>query len=262
MKKRLDEHLASSGLFESRSAAKAAVMEGRVAVDGSTGVKPGTQVSGSETIEVAQPASRFVSRGGEKLEGALADMGIEVTGLDVLDVGASTGGFTDCLLSRGAARVAAVDVGKGQLHWRLRKDPRVTAIEGLNARDLAAGDLPFRPGLAVLDVSFISLRKVIEPVWDVLEPPGLVIALVKPQFEAGRGRAPKGVVRDPSVHLEVLEGLAGWLEEHGLAVTDVAPSRLKGPKGNVEFFVRIGQGEPVQRDALAAAVNKGGVEAG
>jgi len=154
MKRRLDQFLADEGFFESRARARAAVMEGLVSVDGRDDVKPGTQVSGSESIDVREPASRYVSRGGLKLEGALEDFDFDVGGLDVLDVGASTGGFTDCLLAMGAARVIALDVGKGQLHWKLRRDTRVTVLEGRNARELSSEDLPYQPGLATIDVSF------------------------------------------------------------------------------------------------------------
>ena len=233
------------------------MMEGIVSVDGRRDVKPGTQVTGSEKIEVAE-APRYVSRGGTKLEGALEEFAVDVSGLTVMDVGSSTGGFTDCLLSHGAAAVIAVDVGKGQLHARLRGDARVTVLEGMNARDLRAGDLPAVPDMATIDVSFISLEKVIEPVFSVLSPGGRILALVKPQFEAPQGKAPKGVVREAAVHLQVLKQLAGWLAGRGFALRAVAPSRLKGPKGNVEFFILLdkGSGAHVGADELEDAVRK------
>jgi len=220
-------------------------------------VKPGTQVRGTEVVEVREPASRFVSRGGVKLEGALDELGIDVSGVDAVDVGASTGGFTDCLLQRGASRVIALDVGKGQLHWKLRNDSRVSVIEGLNARDLSAADLPFEPGIATVDVSFISLRKVIEPIADAMGGRAPILALVKPQFEAGIGKAPKGVVRDPVTHLEVLKGISGWLDESGFALTGVVPSGIRGPKGNSEFFIRIErEGRSVSARELESAVRR------
>ena len=218
MKKRLDAHLHEAGYFDSRTRAQAAVMEGLVSVDGRTDVKPGTQVTGAEDIKVADKACPFVSRGGTKLAGALEDLGLGVSGR------------------------AALDVGKGQLHARLREDARVAVLEGVNARDIEKVVLPRRPDLAVIDVSFISLKKVLEPVWRVLAADGVMLALVKPQFEAGVGKAPKGVVRDHAVHLEVLNGLAAWLSEKGFSLRGLAPSRLKGPKGNVEFFMLIERG--------------------
>jgi 23S rRNA (cytidine1920-2'-O)/16S rRNA (cytidine1409-2'-O)-methyltransferase len=243
MKKRLDQHLADEGYFESRARARAAVMEGHVSVDGSSGVKPGTQVSGTERIVVDEPAEVYVSRGGVKLKGALADLGIEVAGSRALDVGSSTGGFTDCLLQAGAASVIALDVGKGQLHWKLRNDDRVTALEGFNARDIASAELPYRPDLAVIDVSFISLKKVIPAVSGVMDEHSPILALVKPQFEAGVGKAPKGVVRDPSTLFDVLRDMRDWLCGAGFHVAGVAPSSIRGPKGNAEFFIKVETGD-------------------
>ncbi|PKQ28170.1 MAG: TlyA family rRNA (cytidine-2'-O)-methyltransferase [Candidatus Anoxymicrobium japonicum] len=239
MRKRLDQYLADAGYFESRARAKAAVMEGAITVDGRADMKPGSQVSGLERVEVLAPKRRYVSRGGVKLAGAIEDFGIDVSGRSVLDVGASTGGFTDYLLQAGARRVVALDVGRGQLHWKLRQDERVTVLEGFNARELTGAVLPFEPDFAVIDVSFISLKKVIEPVLTVMAKDGDVIALVKPQFEAGIGMAPKGVVRDPAVHKRVLTEINDWLKERGLTIGGVTPSKIKGPKGNVEFFITI-----------------------
>lgn len=239
MKKRLDQHLADEGYFESRARARAAVMEGLVSVDGNRDVKPGTQVTGAEQFSVDEHRAPFVSRGGTKLDGALDDLGIDVKDLLALDVGASTGGFTDCLLQRGAKAVAAIDVGKGQLHWKLRQDERVTVIEGLNARGLTEADLPWRPDIAAVDVSFISLRKVLGPVASVLKPGGSVLALVKPQFEAGVGKAPKGVVKDEAVVFEVLVSLRDWIVTRQMSVSAVAPSRIRGPKGNAEYFFLV-----------------------
>ncbi|MBK5092143.1 MAG: TlyA family RNA methyltransferase [Actinobacteria bacterium] len=239
MRIRLDTYLYERGLFESRAKASAAVLEGLVLVDGRSTVKPGTQVTGGEEIEVLNPAKAFVSRGGIKLERALDVFKVDVSGRSALDVGSSTGGFTECLLNRGAARVISLDAGKGQLHLKLRQEPRVTVLEGFNARYLKPEDLPFVPSLATVDVSFISLRKVIEPAMDVLADEEIV-ALVKPQFEAGRRSVSKGgVVRDPDVHVEVLNGLLSWLEERDLVLCGVVASPIKGPKGNIEYFFHI-----------------------
>ncbi|MHB8893869.1 MAG: TlyA family RNA methyltransferase [Candidatus Geothermincolia bacterium] len=259
MRKRLDQHLADEGVFESRARARAAVMEGLISVDGRSDVKPGTQVKGSERITVDEPRARFVSRGGLKLEGALDNFGLDVAGLHALDVGASTGGFTDCLLQRGAESVIALDVGKGQLHWKLRQDERVTVLEGFNARNLTGDDLPYTPELATVDVSFISLRKVVVPVMDSMSPEALILALVKPQFEAGVGKAPKGVVKDNAVIMDVLAGIREWLPGEGLVMSAVTPSPIRGPKGNAEFFMLVGRGAGEQvpvaeiRDAISRA---------
>jgi 23S rRNA (cytidine1920-2'-O)/16S rRNA (cytidine1409-2'-O)-methyltransferase len=242
MKKRLDQHLADEGYFETRARARAAVMEGLVSLEGNRQVKAGTQVDGTEHIVVEEPASKYVSRGGVKLAGALEEFGVSVEGERALDVGASTGGFTDCLLQAGAASVVAVDVGKGQLHWKLRSDPRVTVFEGVNAREIISLDLPFEPDLAVVDVSFISLKKVVGPVSRVLREGAPIVALVKPQFEAGIGKAPKGVVKDVSTLFGVLRDMRDWLRSEGFLIRGVAPSRIRGPKGNAEFFILVERG--------------------
>lgn len=239
MKKRLDVYLYESGYTESRSLARAAVMEGRVSVDGSTAMKPGTQVSGDEEIAFERQGNEYVSRGGIKLEHALDVFGVDVAGKVVLDVGSSTGGFTDCVLRRGASKVIALDVGRGQLHWRLRNDPRVIVMERYNARGLTSGDLAARPHIATVDVSFISLEKVIGPIRSVLPDGGEIVALLKPQFEAPRRLGKGGVVRDPLVHARLIGELAAWLEELGLVMKQVTASPLTGPKGNVEFFTHL-----------------------
>jgi 23S rRNA (cytidine1920-2'-O)/16S rRNA (cytidine1409-2'-O)-methyltransferase len=262
MKRRLDQFLTDEGYFETRARARAAVMEGVVSVDGSSEVKPGTQVKGTENVEVKSAGPEYVSRGGIKLEGALEDLKVEVTGHSALDVGASTGGFTDCLLQKGAARVIALDVGKGQLHWKLRQDDRVTVMEGVNARDLDPTDLPYRPDLATIDVSFISLKKVIGPVTSALAEGSRIVALVKPQFEAGIGMAPKGVVRASATHEAVLGDMVSWLKTEGLTATGISLSRIRGPKGNYELFLCIDQGssrgvtEREVRKAVASAHGK------
>ena len=231
-KKRLDVVLVERGLAESRAQAQALVLAGLVRGF----AKPGQQVGEDVALEVERPP-RFVSRGGEKLAHALDALGVDPTGRDCVDLGASTGGFTDCLLQRGAARVVAVDVGYGQLHPRLRSDPRVVVLERVNARNLDA--LPFAPELITCDVSFISATRVLPPTLALAAPGWDALVLVKPQFEAGRADAPKGVVRDPEVHRRVLrefcEAAVGW----GARVAGVVDSGHPGPKGNREFVVHL-----------------------
>jgi 23S rRNA (cytidine1920-2'-O)/16S rRNA (cytidine1409-2'-O)-methyltransferase len=253
-KARIDAVLAERGLFPSRSAAAGAVRAGEVRVgsDGPVALRPSQLVEPDADLRVEQ-GPRFVSRGGVKLDNALEALGIDVEGRDCLDVGASTGGFTDCLLQRGAARVAALDVAFGQLDRRMREDPRVTVLERLNARRLTLGDLPFAPQLATVDVSFISLNKVLPAVAACLAPRGEVLAMVKPQFELGRERVRKGVVRDPADRREAILGVARAVVELGLPVRGFASSGLPGPKGNQETFVWSGgEGEPLED--LQAAV--------
>ena len=236
MKKRLGLLLVERGLAESRAQAQALVLAGLV-----PGYeKAGQQVDESAELTVASPPP-YVSRGGEKLAHALDELGLDPTGRDCLDVGASTGGFTDVLLQRGAARVIALDVGRGQLHPRLRADPRVTVLERTNARELR--ELPFAPELITCDVSFISLRKALPPALALAAPGWQALVLVKPQFEAGRGETQRGVVRDPEVWRRVLretaEAALGWQAR----VVGVVDSGLPGPKGNREFFLQLVQRE-------------------
>jgi len=240
-KARIDAVLAERGLFPSRSAAAGAVRAGEVRVgeDGPVALRP-SQLVEPEANLVVDAGPRFVSRGGTKLENALDALGVDVAGRDCLDVGASTGGFTDCLLQRGAPRVAAVDVAYGQIDVRLREDPRVTVIERLNARAMEPADLPFAPDFATVDVSFISLTKVLPAVARCLEPGGEVLAMVKPQFELGRERVGRGVVRDDGDRREAILAVAHAAGELGLAVRGFAPSGLPGPKGNRETFVWCG----------------------
>ena len=210
MKKRLDVLLFERGLAPSRTAAQALVLEGCVHVDGRVAAKAGFAVEESADISVDAPP-RFVSRGGEKLEAAFAAFpGWRVDGMVCLDVGSSTGGFTDCLLQHGALRVMAVDVGTNQLAWKLRSDPRVWSREQFNARYMTASDLPERPARAVTDVSFISLKLILPPMTDVLIPGGEIVSLVKPQFEAGRGLVPGGVVVDPAVRAAVVRDISDF----------------------------------------------------
>jgi 23S rRNA (cytidine1920-2'-O)/16S rRNA (cytidine1409-2'-O)-methyltransferase len=235
MKKRLDVLLVERGLAETRSQAQALVLAGRV--PGHT--KAGEQVDEGTELQV-EPGTRFVSRGGEKLAHALETLGIDVEGEDCLDVGASTGGFTDCLLQAHAARVIALDVGYGQLHPRLRDDPRVTVIERTNVRGLDCGELPYRPTFVTADVSFISLAKALPPALACAAPDWRALALVKPQFEAGRADVGRGgVVRDPEVRRRVLDEVSALVPEWGGRLEAVAESGLPGPKGNREFFLHL-----------------------
>jgi 23S rRNA (cytidine1920-2'-O)/16S rRNA (cytidine1409-2'-O)-methyltransferase len=254
-KARIDAVLAQRGLFPSRSAAAGAVRAGEVRVgrDGPVALRPSQLVEPDVTL-IVDAGPRYVSRGGTKLENALEALAIEVSGLDCLDVGASTGGFTDCLLQRGAARVVASDVAYGQLDRRLREDPRVTVIERLNAREMQPADLPFAPALATVDVSFISLAKVLPAVARCLEPGGEVLAMVKPQFELGRERVGRGVVRDDDDRREAILAVAGAARDLGLPVRGFAPSGLPGPKGNRETFVWCGGGGPALDDLEVALV--------
>jgi 23S rRNA (cytidine1920-2'-O)/16S rRNA (cytidine1409-2'-O)-methyltransferase len=253
-KARIDAVLAERGLFPSRSAAAGAVRAGevRVGTDGPVALRP-SQLVEPEAEFVLEARPRFVSRGGIKLENALDELGIDLADRDCLDVGASTGGFTDCMLQRGAARVAAVDVAYGQIDARLRKDSRVTVIERLNARALGPADLPFLASLATIDVSFIGLGKVLPAVATCLVPGGEVLAMVKPQFELEKGRVGRGVVRDPADRQEAVLKVALDARELGLPVRGIASSRLPGPKGNRETFVWCG-GEGAEVDDLEGAV--------
>ena len=246
-KTRIDAVLAARGLFPSRSAAAGAVRAGEVRLgeDGPVALRPSQLVDPEADLRLAQ-GPRFVSRGGIKLENALAALAIDVSGRDCLDIGASTGGFTDCLLRRGAARVVALDVAYGQIDLRMREDPRVTVIERLNARALTPDDLPFAPDLAAVDVSFISLAKVLPAVARCLQPGGELLAMVKPQFELGRERVRKGVVRDAADRREAILAVVDVAQSLGLPVRGIASSGLPGPKGNRETFVWCGgAGEPL-----------------
>jgi len=249
MRERLDTLLVAAGLAESKELAQRLILAGEVRVAGQVATKPGHKFAPDAALSVDAPP-RFVSRGGEKLEGAFAAFpGFEVSGKVCLDVGASTGGFTDCLLQRGALRVMAVDVGKGQLHWKLRTDGRVHVMESFNARFLKASDLPEQPERAVTDVSFISLRLILPPMCGVLPAGGEIVSLIKPQFEAGRGQAPGGVVRDPAVREAVVEKIRAFgTGTLGLNWLGCVPSPLLGPEGNVEFLAWWRKEEEVRRE--------------
>ncbi len=244
MRRRLDLALVERGLAESRTRAQALVLEGKVRVDGQVERKASRQIDDSAAIEVESPP-RFVSRGGEKLEGAFAAWGapdapdrLVAEGLDCLDVGSSTGGFTDCLLQHGAAFVMAVDVGTNQLAYRLRTDPRVWVKENFNARYLNPTDLPRVPSLAVTDVSFISLRLILPPIVRVLAPGGRIVALIKPQFEVGKGNAPGGLVRDEHLRLAARDEIVRFAaEELSLTLLGLRESPILGREmGNVEYL--------------------------
>jgi 23S rRNA (cytidine1920-2'-O)/16S rRNA (cytidine1409-2'-O)-methyltransferase len=240
---RLDSLLAERGLFESRSRAAAAVIAGHVHLGPGRrrADKPGQLVDAAVEVAVEGPPP-FVSRGGVKLANALDALGVPVAGRRCLDVGASTGGFTDCLLQRGAAHVVALDVAYGELDWRLREDERVTVIERTNARALTPEQLPYRPELVTIDVSFISLTKVLPAVLASSAPEFDCLAMVKPQFEVGRERLPKGgVVRDPELRRAAVEGVAACARELGAAVLGSAPSALEGPSGNRETFLWLAE---------------------
>ncbi len=232
---RLDQLLVERGDSPSREKAKRTIMAGQVEVAGRVIDKPGADVAADAEIEVQGPAEPFVSRGGRKLEHALERFAVDVAGLVAIDVGASTGGFTDCLLQRGASRVYALDVGYGQLDYGLRQDPRVIVMERTNARYLTGDEIPEQVDLATFDVSFISLEKVVPPVLPILRSGGSVVALVKPQFEAGRERVGKGgVVRDDAVRTEVVEGCCDSLEKLGLVRRGLCDSPIRGARGNLE----------------------------
>jgi len=235
---RLDRLLVDLGLAPSRERAQRLILAGEVLVGDRPATKPGTMVAADAPLRLRRPPSDYVSRGGEKLAGALDAFGLEVAGQVALDVGASTGGFTDCLLRRGARRVFALDVGYGQLAWTLRQDARVTVLERINARRLEASMLAEAPDLATVDVSFISLALVLPAVAAALQPAGSVVALVKPQFEAGRGQVGKGgVVRDPTVRAAAVARIRDEAQTLGLTVRGESDSVLAGPKGNREVFL-------------------------
>jgi 23S rRNA (cytidine1920-2'-O)/16S rRNA (cytidine1409-2'-O)-methyltransferase len=256
-KQRLDQLLVDRGLFESRTRAAAAVLAGEVMLGAGRerAAKAGQQVADDVVIAVAA-GMPYVSRGGVKLANALDVLGLDAAGKRCLDVGASTGGFTDCLLQRGAEHVTALDVGYGELSWKLREDPRVTVIERCNARSLDPSVLPYPPDLIVIDVSFISLTKILPAVLDATASDYDCLAMVKPQFEVGRDRVGRGgVVREPELRREALVSVARAGCEHGARVGGFASSGLPGPKGNLETFVWLrSHGESVDFEAAALAV--------
>jgi 23S rRNA (cytidine1920-2'-O)/16S rRNA (cytidine1409-2'-O)-methyltransferase len=236
---RLDQLVVDKGLAPSRERAQALILAGQVSVDGQPHTKAGTQVDAAADIVLIAPDHPYVGRGGLKLAHALDTFHISVEGREGLDIGASTGGFTDVLLKRGAARVVALDVGHGQIDWTLRNDPRVVVIEHFNARHLQPAALPGPVDIVTIDVSFISLRQIFPVVPPLLRPGADVVALVKPQFEAGRGEIGKGVIRDAAVQSRVVEEVSAAAREVGLTAVASTPSPITGAKGNVEFLLHL-----------------------
>jgi 23S rRNA (cytidine1920-2'-O)/16S rRNA (cytidine1409-2'-O)-methyltransferase len=236
---RLDHLVVDRGLAASRERARAMILAGEVIVDGREVTKAGTAIDERARIELRAADHPYVGRGGLKLAHALEHFAIPVTGRNALDIGASTGGFTDVLLRRGATRVVALDVGHGQIDWRLRNDPRVLVIERFNARRLTPGDLPGSMDLVTIDVSFISLRQILPAVPALLAPAADVVALVKPQFEAGRTEVRKGIIRDPAIQARVLDEVAAAAAEVGLTRAGSTTSPITGQKGNVEFLLYL-----------------------
>jgi 23S rRNA (cytidine1920-2'-O)/16S rRNA (cytidine1409-2'-O)-methyltransferase len=243
-KQRLDLLLVQRGLATSAVQAQALILAGRVVVDDQRADKPGTPIPTDAEVRIKGERSRYVSRGGLKLERALAEFGLRVSGLICADIGASTGGFTDCLLQAGAAKVYAIDVGYGQLHQRLRTDARVILRERVNARYLSNQDLPEEVDLMAIDVSFISLKNVVPAALARLRSGGVLVALVKPQFEVGRKRVGEGgVVREPAARAESIEGIQSFLRQQGLELLGATDSPVPGPAGNVEALVAARKGD-------------------
>ena len=255
-RRRLDVELVRRGLASSRAEAQAAVAAGRVTVGGSPATKAASLVADDAPVQVIGPSRRYVSRGGEKLRSALDRFAVDPRDRDCLDAGASTGGFTDCLLQAGAARVVAIDVGYGQLAWEIRNDPRVTVMERTNVRNLEPAHLSFVPDLVVADLSFISLRAALPALVIVADPDAEFVVLVKPQFEAGPADVGSGgVVRDPGVWRRVLAEVMDAFRERSIGVLGVVASPLRGPAGNVEFLLHGRRGvddAPIDLDAAIA----------
>lgn len=240
MKERLDVLLVKKGFAASREKAKAIIMSGIVYVDNQKEDKAGSTFEEEAVIEVRGSTLRYVSRGGLKLEKAINEFEVNAEGKICMDVGSSTGGFTDCMLQNGAIKVYSVDVGYGQLDWKLRNDPRVVCMEKTNIRYLEAKDIDERPSFVSIDVSFISLTKVLPVVYELLEASGEVTALIKPQFEAGREKVgKKGVVRDPKVHMDVIKSVVSFARELGFEPSGLDFSPVKGPEGNIEYLLYL-----------------------
>ena len=240
IKKRLDVLLVEHGYADTRSKAQAIIMSGLVYVNGQKADKPGTAFEESVELEVRGATCPYVSRGGLKLEKALRDFGVDPTGYVCSDSGASTGGFTDCLLQQGASKVFAIDVGYGQLDWKIRSDPRVVVMERTNIRYVTAEQLGENLDLSVVDVSFISLKIVLPVIKTLLKSNGQVLCLIKPQFEAGKEKVgKKGVVREPETHIEVLDAFVSMVKENGFHILGLTYSPVKGPEGNIEFLAHL-----------------------
>ena len=255
MKKRLDILVTERGLAESREKAKTLIMAGQVYVDGQKADKPGDTFSEDAAVEVRGKGLPYVSRGGLKLEKAMREFGLQLQGCTCMDIGASTGGFTDCMLQNGAQRVYSVDVGYGQLAWSLRTDPRVVNLERTNARYLTREQVPEEIGFFSVDVSFISLTLILPAVRPLLAEHGQAMCLIKPQFEAGREKVgKKGVVRDKAVHEEVIEKIRSFALENGFSVLGLTFSPVKGPEGNIEYLIYLERSEaPSQGEQVLSA---------
>ncbi len=252
---RLDVYLTEEGLAPSRSAAQAMIMAGDVYIDNQKAMKAGETLKGTEKIEVRGKAQKYVSRGGLKLEKAMTVFPIAMGGKICMDIGASTGGFTDCMLQNGAARVYSIDVGYGQLAWKLRQDPRVVNMERTNIRYLEAKSLDMMPDFFSVDVSFISLKLVLPVAFDVLKDGGEGVCLIKPQFEAGREKVgKKGVVREKSTHIEVIENVLDFTRETGFSVLGLDFSPVRGPEGNIEYLMYIKKSNEESRKFDVAAL--------
>jgi len=243
-KKRLDILLVKKGIFDSREKARSSIMAGVVYVNGVKEDRPGTKFRPDVEIQIKENINPYVSRGGLKLEKALKFFGINLEGKTAIDVGASTGGFTDCMLKNGAVKVVAIDVGYGQLAWELRNDPRVICMERTNIRYVKPEDIGIIADFATIDVSFISLKKVIPVVIELIKPDGEIVCLVKPQFEAGREKVGKGgVVRKPETHIEVLQDIISFVLEFNLKIKGLTYSPIKGPEGNIEYLLYLSKDE-------------------
>lgn len=249
MKERLDVLLVQRGLATSREKAKTMIMEGNVFVEGQREDKAGSSFDSQVKIEVKGSTLKYVSRGGLKLEKAMNHFDISLENTICMDIGASTGGFTDCMLQNGAKKVYSVDVGYGQFAWKLRTDPRVVCMEKTNIRYVTPADIEDVLDFASVDVSFISLTKVLIPARELLRDQGEMVCLIKPQFEAGREKVgKKGVVRDPAVHEEVIERVIGFARENGFRVLNLEYSPIKGPEGNIEYLVHLQKGEQGKKE--------------
>lgn len=255
MKERLDVLLVNRNLAESREKAKAIIMSGIVYVDGHKEDKAGTMFEDTVSVEVRGHTLAYVSRGGLKLEKAMTHFGVTLNGKICMDVGASTGGFTDCMLQNGAVKVYSVDVGHGQLAWKLRNDERVVCMEKTNIRYVTPEDIPDRIQFASIDVSFISLTKVLGPVKELLTEDGQIVCLIKPQFEAGREKVgKKGVVREKSTHLEVIESVIAFAKSIGFGILNLEFSPIKGPEGNIEYLLYL-QNHPELADEKGVEID-------
>lgn len=260
MKKRIDVLLVEEGYFESRERAKKAIMAGLVFVDNQRCDKPGTEIKDGASIEVKGNPIPYVSRGGLKLEKAMKKFDLSLENAVCMDIGASTGGFTDCMLQNGAKKVFSIDVGYGQLAWKLRSDDRVVCMERTNIRNVNPEDLGEEPDFASIDVSFISLKLVLPVAKNLLKNGGNIVALIKPQFEAGREKVgKKGVVRELSTHIEVIEMISDFALENGFAIRNLEFSPIKGPEGNIEYLIHLNtsnEGFEIDREAYSEEIRK------